>query len=162
MNVMASTANAPAPAAAQSSSSSGQNRGRGGANARGRGRGGERGRGRGRGRGNTNAQGGRGGERPQAVRPRGASASGPVPENGVLIAPVQPASGAAVNDEDEDVEAEVCFICATPRHPPICHALQPQDMPHLCLAHEGPLQEQGVRTLPSTFEPWSRVEMAPD
>ncbi|KAI0854837.1 hypothetical protein F4860DRAFT_498189 [Xylaria cubensis] len=116
---MASAADIPAHV--ESSSSSGQNRGRGGARARGRGRGGERGRhghghGHGRGRGNANAQGGRGGERPQASRPRGggASASGPVPENGAPVAPVQPASGTAVNDEGEDVEAEVCFICASP------------------------------------------------
>ncbi|KAI0466939.1 hypothetical protein F4859DRAFT_526209 [Xylaria cf. heliscus] len=121
---MASTANAPV----EPSSSSGQNRGRGGggggggggSNTRGRGRGGERGRGRGRGRGNANAQGGRGGERSQASRPRGssASASGPVPENGAPVAPVQPASGSGVaandDDVDEDVEAEVCFICASP------------------------------------------------
>ncbi|KAI0545106.1 hypothetical protein F4679DRAFT_588836 [Xylaria curta] len=119
---MASTADIPAHV--ESPSSSGQSRGRGGARARGRGRGGERGRGHGhghghgRGRGNANAQGGRGGDRSQASRPRGggasASASGPVPENGAPVAPVQPASGATVNDEGEDVEAEVCFICASP------------------------------------------------
>ena len=107
---------------------SGQNRGRGAGNTRGRGRGGA-GRGRGRGRGNTNAPGGRGGERSQGYRGGGnsrrgrsnpsTSASGPLPENSLPAAQVQPATGGKNEDEDdededEDVEAEVCFICASP------------------------------------------------
>ncbi|KAI0964841.1 hypothetical protein F4678DRAFT_454709 [Xylaria arbuscula] len=101
----------------------GQNRGRGAANARGRGRG-QGGRGRGRGRGSTNAQGGRGGERSQGYRaaPPGsgvggvadtAPASGPLPENSLPAAKVQPTSGGNDDNEGEDVEAEVCFICAS-------------------------------------------------
>ncbi|KAI0189285.1 hypothetical protein F4808DRAFT_445585 [Astrocystis sublimbata] len=110
---MAPTGDAPVPADPPA-----QNRARGGANARGRGRGGDRGRGRGRGRAS------------QASRPRGGnlSASGPVPEDGAPVAPAQPTMNAAVispaapatatatttNDDGEDVEAEVCFICASP------------------------------------------------
>ncbi|KAI1361448.1 hypothetical protein F5Y08DRAFT_314566 [Xylaria arbuscula] len=104
--------------------SSGQNRGRGPGNARSRGKGGA-GRSRGRGRGNANAPAGRGAERSQAYRGGGhsgrgrsntsTSASGPLPENSLPAAQVQPASGGKNDvDEDEDVEAEVCFICASP------------------------------------------------
>ncbi|KAI3322135.1 hypothetical protein HD806DRAFT_501085 [Xylariaceae sp. AK1471] len=100
------------------SSSSGPNRGRG-AHSRGRGRGG-----RGRGRGDTSAQSGQG--RSQRHRGRGGStsasvppssnqlpAAGPLPENGLPVTQVQPTSGGDSN-EDEDIEAEVCFICASP------------------------------------------------
>ncbi|KAI1346291.1 hypothetical protein F5Y01DRAFT_298125 [Xylaria sp. FL0043] len=114
---MASTTDASAPV-----ESTGQNRGRAGANARGRGRG-TGGRGRGRGRGNANAQSGRGGERSQGPRGAGrgaaagsssAAAAGPLPENSLPAAQVQPTSGGDNNEEGEDVEAEVCFICASP------------------------------------------------
>ncbi|KAI3333079.1 hypothetical protein F4824DRAFT_473088 [Ustulina deusta] len=117
---MASTTGVSAPV-----EPSGQNRGRGAASARGRGRGGG-GRGRGRGRGNTNAPSGRGGERSRGYRGGGGGggggggastltpAPGPLPENSIPAAQVQPTSGGNNNDEGEDVEAEVCFICASP------------------------------------------------
>ncbi|KAI0410895.1 hypothetical protein F5X98DRAFT_358620 [Xylaria grammica] len=115
---MASAADGSVPVGP--SHSPGQNRRRGAANARGRGRGGG---GRGRGRGNTNAQSGRGGERSQGDRGgRGAvhgsstsvPASGPLPENSLPAAQVQPTGEGDDDNEGEDVEAEVCFICASP------------------------------------------------
>ncbi|KAI0430042.1 hypothetical protein F5Y09DRAFT_331339 [Xylaria sp. FL1042] len=109
------------------------NHGRGGSNARGRGRG-TGGRGRGRGHGNSNAQSGRGGERSHGPRRAGGGgrggaatagggststsastpAAGPLPENSLPAAQVQPTSGGDNDEEGEDVEAEVCFICASP------------------------------------------------
>ncbi|KAI0536672.1 hypothetical protein GGR58DRAFT_514380 [Xylaria digitata] len=110
---MASTTDAST--SGRASSSSGQNRGRGAANARGRGRGGGGGGGgRGRGRGHTNAQSGRGGGRGGHSSSTSISASGPLPENSLPAAQVQPTSGGKADDEGEDVEAEVCFICASP------------------------------------------------
>ncbi|KAI0523928.1 hypothetical protein F5B22DRAFT_423063 [Xylaria bambusicola] len=120
---MASATETSAPA-----ETSAQSRGRGAANARGRGRGGG-GRGRGRGRGNANASNGRGGERSQGQRGggnagrdgRGRSntstsgpASGPLPENSLPATQVQPTIGGNNDEGEEDVEAEVCFICASP------------------------------------------------
>ncbi|KAI8628070.1 hypothetical protein F5Y19DRAFT_152059 [Xylariaceae sp. FL1651] len=96
-------------------SSSGPNRGRGAGHSRGRGRG--------RGRGNTNVHGGPG--RPQRNRGREANLptsaplvsdhvlpSGPLLENGIPVPAVQTTNRG--DNEGEDVEAEVCFICASP------------------------------------------------
>ncbi|KAI1819547.1 hypothetical protein F4861DRAFT_526662 [Xylaria intraflava] len=111
---MASTADASGAV-----ESSAPNHGRGASNARGRGRG----RARGRGRGNSNTQAGHGSERSQRSRGRGGGAaggetlaSGPLPKDAPPISEVQPASRGdqSNNDGNEDVEAEVCFICASP------------------------------------------------
>ncbi|KAI0146819.1 hypothetical protein GGR57DRAFT_282550 [Xylariaceae sp. FL1272] len=87
---------------------------------RGRGSGQPRGRGRGRGRGTSSAQGGA--NRPQRGRGRGEKTPssppsstrqplpGPQPENGLPMPEVQQSTA----ENDEDVEAEVCFICASP------------------------------------------------
>ncbi|RYP61281.1 hypothetical protein DL769_007777 [Monosporascus sp. CRB-8-3] len=101
--------------------SSGSGRGRGDGNTRGRGRG--RGRGQGNARGGTSGRlqrgRGRGGsnadpatplvEQAAAVLPQPADVS---PETQLKTAGVQEATTAAA--EDDDVEAEVCFICASP------------------------------------------------
>ncbi|KAI2626361.1 hypothetical protein GGS21DRAFT_530086 [Xylaria nigripes] len=100
-------------------SSFASSRGRGGVNARERG--GGRG-GRGRARGNINTRGGYANERSQRSRSRGGGAynsipaSGPLPQDAPPVSNLQPTNEGQHNNstEIEDVEAEVCFICASP------------------------------------------------
>ncbi|KAI0891052.1 hypothetical protein F4806DRAFT_489650 [Annulohypoxylon nitens] len=109
------------PNATRGSSTSGANRGRGDRNARGRGRG--RGRGdsgaRGRGQGRPHRGRGRGGHAPATSSPSSAdpllpTLSDPTQLEQRLPQPRVISKTDELNTGEEDVEAEVCFICASP------------------------------------------------